>query len=176
MPEWKPVVGFEGFYSVSNDGQIMRTKSASNTRAGKILRPTPNTRTRRMVVTLRAAPSPRKQIAFVHRLVARAFLGEPPENMEVNHKDGNPQNNHVDNLEYVTRQDNMRHACKMGLQTQLAYRPGERHPLAKLTDLQAKEIRHSSEMGTTLAIRFGVSKHVISRIRLGRSYKNALSF
>lgn len=49
---------------------------------------------------------------FVHRLVARAFLGPPPspKHSQVNHKDWNPGNNNVDNLEYVTLAENMIHA------------------------------------------------------------------
>lgn len=49
----------------------------------------------------------------VHKLVAEVYLGNP-NGMHVNHKDCNKLNNHVSNLEYVTRQENMTHAVKMG--------------------------------------------------------------
>mmetsp|Transcript_43426 Transcript_43426/g.139579 ORF Transcript_43426/g.139579 Transcript_43426/m.139579 type:complete len:374 (-) Transcript_43426:303-1424(-) len=48
---------------------------------------------------------------YVHRLVARAFVGPPPgDDLDVNHKDGNKDNNHVNNLEYMTRSENIKHS------------------------------------------------------------------
>lgn len=56
-----------------------------------------------------------KLLSFpVHRLVAKAFLPNPEGLPEVNHKDFNRRNNHVDNLEWVTRSENMRHAFTAG--------------------------------------------------------------
>jgi len=52
---------------------------------------------------------------FVHALVALAFLGPPPEGMIVNHKDGHPDNNKVENLEYTTNKGNSQHAADTGL-------------------------------------------------------------
>ncbi len=49
----------------------------------------------------------------VHRLIARSFFGESE--MDVNHKDGNKLNNKIENLEYVTKSQNIRHALKNGL-------------------------------------------------------------
>ena len=49
----------------------------------------------------------------VHRLVALTYLGES-KGLEVNHKDGNRSNNHISNLEYVSRQQNIRHAVESG--------------------------------------------------------------
>ena len=46
---------------------------------------------------------------LVHRLVANTFLGNAPCGHEVNHKDGNKQNNSVENLEWVTKSENQRH-------------------------------------------------------------------
>lgn len=59
--------------------------------------------------------SGKQQQAYVHRLVATAFLPNPDNLPEVNHIDGNKQNNHVSNLEWVTSGENMRHARKTGL-------------------------------------------------------------
>ena len=57
---------------------------------------------------------------FVHRLVAECFIANPNFKSEVNHKDGNKLNNHVSNLEWVTREENIQHMYDTGLKK---YRP-----------------------------------------------------
>ena len=52
---------------------------------------------------------------YVHAIVAELFLGPCPQGLEVNHKDGRKTNNVVTNLEYVTHQENMRHARGLAL-------------------------------------------------------------
>ena len=52
----------------------------------------------------------------IHRLVALLFIENPFNKVEVNHKDGNKQNNHVSNLEWVTKSENTKHSYRLGLQ------------------------------------------------------------
>ena len=79
-----------------------------------------------------------KQKSFlVHRLVAICFIPNPNDYKEVNHIDGNKLNNHVSNLEWCNRQQNIVHAWKLGLSTAIK---GEKHGSAKITEAIVIEI------------------------------------
>jgi len=54
---------------------------------------------------------------FVHHIISEYYLGERPNDLCVNHKDGNKLNNEISNLEYVTWAENMKHSYKTGLHT-----------------------------------------------------------
>lgn len=54
----------------------------------------------------------------VHRLIAQAYIPNPENKPQINHKDGNPLNNHIDNLEWVTQSENMQHAQEAGMLNQ----------------------------------------------------------
>lgn len=95
---WKPVVGYEGSYEVSNLGRVKRTRPAQGTRPGHILSPVVGKKGYLQVKLLR-------KVVRVHRIVAKAFLGESDLPM-VRHLDGNPANNSAENLAWGTSQDN----------------------------------------------------------------------
>lgn len=118
---WKPVVGYEGLYEVSSEGRI---KACRRTVIG------------RNQCAEFERTYPEKELAvhyleygytqvflnkegvskghLVHRLVAEAFIPNLESKPEVNHKDRNAKNNCVDNLEWVTRQENVDHALDTG--------------------------------------------------------------
>lgn len=73
----------------------------------------------------------------IHRLVAIAFIPNPDNKPQVNHKDGNKSNNAVWNLEWVTNSENLIHAFETNL---LKSRPGEEHHNASITDDDARYI------------------------------------
>lgn len=102
---WKNIKEFED-YSVSNLGRI------KNNRLSRYLTPTENTAG---YLHVRLYKNPRKKVFRVHKLVAIEFLGEIPTGLEVNHKDGVKTNNRLDNLEYLTHKENVKHAIKLGL-------------------------------------------------------------
>lgn len=113
--EWRDVVGYEGTYSVSSLGRIRRDVGGKGLcRAGRILKSYPvKKRYVQIKLTLNGVPT----VTTVHKLVARAFIGECPEGMQVNHKDPKTgkHDNRASNLEYSTPQDNIRHAVNNGL-------------------------------------------------------------
>jgi len=117
--EWKPIKGYEGLYEVSSFGHVRsvdRVRIFKNGRKrffpGKIIKPYPCTNTGYLMVGLKGGVKP--VCASVHRLVAAAFLGVSE--LQVNHIDGDKQNNHVENLEYTTQSENMLHAYRLGLE------------------------------------------------------------
>lgn len=100
-----------------------------------------------------------------HRMVALAFHPNPEHKSDVNHKDGNPLNNHADNLEWATRQENLQHAARV-LKTMGVIR-GERSPAAVLTATDVSDIRILYAAGMTyraLAALYGVAKSTVRGI------------
>lgn len=106
---WKFLVGrFAGFkYEVSDCGRIR--SGQSSWRNGRILRPFKDKWGYRRVNL--SSEGQTVQVP-VHRLVAEAFIGVL-DGMEVNHKDGNKENNHATNLEWVTNEENNQHATEL---------------------------------------------------------------
>jgi len=106
--EWRWVVGYEQFYSVSNYGRI---KSYIGKKP-RYLKPTRNG-SGYYVVDLAGVTKP--HTFMFARLVAKAFIPNPLNKPEINHIDGNKLNNKVSNLEWNTRAENEHHARKTGL-------------------------------------------------------------
>lgn len=104
---WKDVKGYEGLYQVSNLGRV------KNKIRNKCLKPNKTTWGYYGVALYKNGISKRFQ---VHRLVAIAFIDNLMDKKEVNHKDGNKLNNCVENLEWCTRSENMKHSFTMGLE------------------------------------------------------------
>lgn len=93
MEIWKDIEGFEGLYQVSNYGNVKNRK-------GHIMRPATDKDKRQHLVLSKNGKQWTKK---VHRLVALAFIPNPCNYKEVNHKDENPSNNNVKNLEWCNR-------------------------------------------------------------------------
>ena len=106
---------------------------------------------------------------YLHRLVAEKFLPNLQGFTDINHKDGNKQNNHINNLEWCTRSHNITHAWSNGLNKGGL---GQENARRKFTDEQIRNIRNSSVGCTTLAKQLGVSKPTILNIRHNRIYKD----
>lgn len=170
---WRPVVGYEDTYVVSNHGRVMRTKDGLNksnpSLAGTFLKPVlGNTG-----YFQHALHRNGKQKTYqTHKLVMLAFVGRCPSGKEINHKDGVKTNNNLDNLEYVTHTENMRHMDRLGLR-EAAY--GENHHRALLTKVQVDEIRRMYATGNynqpQLAELFGVKRNTIGSIIQGKSWR-----
>lgn len=110
MPEvWKPVAGLENSYEVSDYGRVRsldRKDGIGRSIRGVILRQQPHPKTGHMQVALCRGSRANATTAKVHQLVLAAFVGPRPGNLMGCHNDGNPANNHVDNLRWGTAQSN----------------------------------------------------------------------
>ncbi len=100
---WRDVVGYEGYYMVSDCGRVMNVKS------GRILK----LFTGRRYVQLNLYKNGLPTCCWVHRLVLCAFKGLPKDDQECNHKDGVKHNNRLRNLEWMTRKENVQHRVQV---------------------------------------------------------------
>lgn len=105
---WVPAPGLDGFYEVSDQGNIRRCRAGKNAkiRVNRKFSKSPNG-----YLSVQVHLDKRVVTVRVHRTVARAFLGEPPPGKyQVNHKNGVKTDNRAENLEWVSQSENMRHA------------------------------------------------------------------
>lgn len=162
---------YEGLYQVSADGRVFSLVS------NKWLKPR-NAGSGYQVVML--YHNKKGKNAYVHRLVAEAFIDRIDGKSCVNHKDGDKTNNCAENLEWVTHSENMHHASKNGLsvgsekQKSAARKNGK--IMRKLTDKQALQVRQMYRGGMIqreIADKFNMSQGQISAIVLGKVYKEA---
>lgn len=165
---WKDVVGYEGVYSVSNLGRVRRDLASRGSRPNYILKPSP-TSGGYLNVTIRRLQ--RIAQSGVHILVCRAFHGEPPaERSDVNHKDLDKTNNRANNLEWMTRSENVLHSHANDNHPR-----GEKRPFSKLKDADIPTIRAriaSGEPVARIARDYGVGDHTIHRIKKGLKWKH----
>lgn len=170
--QWRAVGGYEGIYEVSDcghvrslDREVEHGRYGTQRLKGQELSPGDNGHGYLAVYLHRHG---RGQKARVHRLVLQAFAGEQPsKNMECNHLDGDKANNQIDNLEWVTKGENLRHAYDNGL------RPNR----AKLTPELAKMLRQIYATGTLtqsqVGLMFGIVSNTVSKIVRGETWPDA---
>lgn len=117
MEEWRDIEGYEGLYQISDFGNVKAL--AKSWISGKgLVKSIPDTILKLSIRKngyLRITLNNPIKTFQVHRLVAEAFIPNPENKPEVNHKDGNKLNNHKDNLEWNTSSENLKHAIDNGL-------------------------------------------------------------
>lgn len=163
--EWRDIPGYEGLYQASDLGHVRRVKKTGT----KPLRPYRAAVRYLQVQLYRDGDSKRY---LVHRLITLAFYGECPPNHEVNHINGASNDNRLQNLEYVTHKQNIRHSFDaLGRLAQ----KGETQVNAKLKDSEVREIKRLLKSGVQIvriAAQFRVSTTTISKIKLGKKWKH----
>lgn len=163
---WRPVPGWLGFYEVSACGKVRSVSRVVPTRRGpreyrgRVLSPSHTTRYESVVMT---APGRKRESAFIHWLVAAAFLGPRPNGLEIRHLDGNGRNNSASNLAYGTRSENAMDRWAHGTMNQPK---GEASAAAVLSEEDVTRIRAQagSARRRELARRYGVHHSTISSV------------
>jgi len=155
---WKLVVGYEGLYEVSNLGRVRNSK-------GHVMKPRLSKKKYHRVNLCQGGE---RKTFWLHRLVLEAFIGKPPEEKyECNHKNGDKIDNRVENLEYVSGSENVRHSY-----SELNRKGSGACVGQKLTPEQVHCIRASKASGTVLADMYKVSDTTISQIRNGKIWQH----
>jgi hypothetical protein len=117
MAIWKPVVGYEGFYEVSDEGQLRSVdRYVKYPKGGMMLRrgrPMKLNTNRHGYVDVKLGKDGVEKSHLVHRLVAQAFLDNAEDKPQVNHKNGNKGDNRLENLEWSSLSENRLHAFRV---------------------------------------------------------------
>ena len=145
---WKPVKGYELLYSVSNLGKV-KSLHYNHGNKEKILVGRIN---RGGYRTFLFNNNYKRKYITEHRLVAQAFLPNPNNYPQINHKDGNKLNNNVCNLEWCSAKQNSIHAYKNGLSKG---NPGEGNSQSKLTEQDIRKIRQLGESKEMSFVKIG---------------------
>ena len=163
----KQIIGYEGLYEIDKSGNVY---SLRYKRPFKILTPA-KTRTGYLIIRMQKN---KKQFGTgLHTLLAKHFIENPNGYKEVNHIDGNKLNNSLDNLEWCTHSENIRHADRIGLRKMPK---GSKHANAIINEKIAKEIKEKCKvfyygLEAKLAKEYNVTRWVISDIRRNKSWK-----
>ena len=166
---WRPVIGYEGLYEVSNLGKVRSfdrmcpgPAGTSERHNGRLLKSSKRIRGGCLEVQLMREGI--RKHRTVHSLVAEAFLGPRPVGDDVMHTDGNRQNNCLENLRYGTRKENLNQTYDYG---------GKQGP-GKLTKADALDIMRRLRKGEhpiDLAKEYGVNSAAVYHIRNGTTFK-----
>ena len=163
------VVGYEGRYVVDDEGNVFSVKSNRYLASVKM-------ESGYLYVHLHKGDGNSK-LKRVHRIVADAFIDNPRHYEQVNHINGDKTDNRVANLEWVTREQNMKHAIDNGL----FITSGENNPSAKLNWEKVQRIREEykrgdKECGTNgLSRKYGVTGMMIGKIVRHECWRDGFS-
>lgn len=164
---WKDIPGYEGLYKASNTGLIQAVKRSGS--KGGILKPSIYKGYKHVFLSKNNIRKP----FSVHILVCMSFLPNKKNQMVVNHKDGKKTNNHIDNLEWCTKECNSLHAREVLGKNSI----GQNNGNSKLTTREVKFLRwlkykYSQIKACEIAEFYKMSDANICDIWNGKKWKN----
>ena len=164
---WLPVVGYEGFYEVSDLGRVRSLRSGTRWGSGTCPRPRPlilkphwkdDTYLHVDLKKDGVHKQPR-----LHKLVLTAFVGPRPAGLEGAHGNGDKSNNRLDNLRWATSLENKEDMARHG-----ARLFGDAHPRSVVTSEIARRIKADSRASRVIAAEIGVCSSTVRKIKQGR--------
>lgn len=174
---WKDIPDTNGNYQASSCGRIRsRLRGSALARLGKA-HPSGWLHTKFCInkggyYQVQLCISGKQRNFLVHRLVALAFLGNPNQLEQVNHKDFNRKNNQVSNLEWTSRRENIDHALLAGRYDIKNPPKGISHWNSRLTEEIIGDIRTKRMKGKEFAKIYGISDSTVSQIQHGKRWKH----
>lgn len=157
--EWKDIEGWEKLYQVSNKGRI-KSLPKPYVPYPTILAPL---KEKKGYLYVKLCNANKQLSCKAHRLVAKAFIPNPDNLPQVNHKDLNKENNCVENLEWVTNQRNMCHAMENKVYTD--------RPLLPQEVVEIRKLKKSGKSQSEIARIFNIHSGRVSGIVRGITYK-----
>lgn len=178
MKVWKDVLGFEGYYQVSKDGDIKSLPRPQTSfhngvtywRKEKILKNPKNFDYHGVVLKSPTA----RQVTKAHRLVATAFIPNPENKPFINHKNGIRHDNRVENLEWCDQSQNVQHAHDTGLIKIKGVSRGDSHPCSTITEAVVRLIKLDlpTMRNIDIAKKHQVKQERVYEIRAGLTWKH----
>lgn len=170
---WKDIVGYEGYYQVSNKGRV---KSLGRKGSGCCLfdriKKITKSKDKTHYDSFGLCINGKSKSFMIHRVIAIHFIPNPESKKEVNHIDGNKSNNSISNLEWVTPSENIYHGLKLGIMNTAngLTKPNVRFSRQDVVEIKKRIIK--GDLGVNIAKDYGVNKVLIYNIKSGRTWKH----
>jgi HNH endonuclease/NUMOD4 motif len=172
---WRPVVGYEGLYEISNLGNLVRVSTyGKNPRSCRKPRAKSLKKGYR---TFHMCANGVSKYRYAHVMVWEAFEGPVPDGLELNHKDRDRDHPALTNLEVLTHAGNIQHSFRTFPREKfnVVPKPGSTNGCAKLTEesvIEIRKLRAAGERRIDIARRFGVSDTAIGLITSRKKWRH----
>lgn len=151
MEIYKDIIGFEGLYKISNLGNVFGIKR------NKVLK---NRINKTGYYQIKLTKNSKRKSFLIHRLIAIHFIPTDDFSLEVNHINADRKDFRIENLEWVTRNQNQKHSCVIG------------NNFRKLNKEKVEKIRLDNRKYKFISEEYGVSTSVICNIKKNKIHKH----